>query len=500
MEIEEIEEKSPLLRAVLAGAMKKDANYKQIEDYVLETLEIDKGSIEEPELFHKNFVHLMCHLYKDIKEIEDRLKEYRSRYTAIQNAKENEANFEQRKLIYFCGLNKRALAEINEFITNGIPEFLLDLRYDALGRECERDGLSDLYFRRRYKYAWHRDYYSIDYPFGIVAKVSQYTKEKFEFTQTLEQEQRLLKTYTDAPEQFWRVMDRYVEQDDVMGNILSRVSNNYHLKKRQEIFETLTELFTEKKYQSFITLGLIQIEGLFDDYCQIRFGESQNQGTLVEKAQKTLETNEYNLMRLYPYFAFDIPLLRNEAAHKGMLKAEDLQRTAYNLVLDLNTLSQMVKSESYDKFVYAIMTHEELLKWEPKTDGGTDELYDTLLHELFMFDKMANDHFWKVMRNPADYQDEIEFYRIDDLPEGMVDLPGIVSAISQLIGNEGFWKAMHRLVQKSITPFSRNLDVEDFAKRMKDQYIGILAEPAKSECIEVAKLLKTVHSAVIVAS
>ncbi len=306
----------------------------------------------------------------------------------------------------------------------------------------------------------------------------------------MEEEQKLLKLYSDSPKQFWTKMDRYVESDHIMQNVLERVSNDYNLHKRQEIFETLNTLFSEGKYQSFITLGLIQIEGLFDDYCQIRFGESENQGTLVEKVQKSLQSNEYNLLRMYPYFAFDIPLVRNEVAHKGMLRTEDAKRMAYDLVLDLNTLSQMVKSESIDKFVYAIMTHEKLREWKPVDDNNSDELYDSLVHELLMFDKMSNDHFWKILKNPENYKDEIEFYRMDDLPKGMIDLPGIIDVMSILIRSEEFWKAMHRLVKYHITPTSKWIEVEDFARRMKDEYIAVLEDTAKSECIEVAKIVR----------
>ena len=487
MDIEEPKGKAGLLSAILSS--EKDVDYISIEDYILTTLGIEKCSIEKPEIFYKNFIHLACHLIKDIKEIEERLSDYRARYSALQSIKTNKAEFERRKLIYFCDLNKEALREINGFISSGIPSFLSDHTYDTLNRECERDGLSDLFYRNRYRLAWHRDYYSIDYPFEIIVKVGQYVKEKFRLEQSMEEESRLLGLYSSSPEQFWNQMDRYIENDHVMQNILERVTNDYTLQKRQEIFETLNNLFLEGKYQSFITLGLIQIEGLFDDYCQIRFGESENQGTLVEKAQKTLETNEYNLLRMYPYFAFDIPLLRNEVAHKGMLRTEDAKRIAYNLVLDLNTLSQMVKSESMDKFIYAIMTHEKLLDWEPKNDGNTDELYDTLLYELFMFDKIANAHFWKVLKTPEEYKDEIEFYRENDLQEGMIDLPGIVDVMSRLVRSEGFWEAMHRLVDKHITPTSKWTEVEDFARRMKNEYIAVLDPDAKAECIEVSKIV-----------
>ena len=488
MDIEELKEQAGILSAKLSP--KEGVNYITIEDYVLSTLGVERCSTEKSEIFYKNFVHLMCHLIKDIKEIEDRLTNYRFRYDGLQNKKDNRVEFERRKLKYFCNLNKEALREINGFIASRIPSFLSEHNCDTLKRECEKDGLSDLFYRNRYKFAWHKDYYSIDYPYEINVKVRTYIREKYRLEQFIEEERKLLNLYFSSPEQFWRKMDRYIEADHVMQNILERISNDYNLHKRQEIFETLNSLFSEGKYQSFITLGLIQIEGLFDDYCQIRFGESENQGTLVEKAQKTLETNEYNLLQMYPYFAFDIPLLRNKVAHKGMLKTEDAKRIAYNLVLDLNTLTQMVKNESMDKFFCAIIVHEKFLEWKPKNDGDTDELYDMLLKELLIIDKMANTHFWKVLKNPEDYKNEIEFYRKDDLPEGYVDLPGIIDVIAQMVRSEGFWKAMHRLVDEYVTSTVNWEEVEEFARKMKNEYIAILDGTAKIECIEVAKIIR----------
>lgn len=475
---------------LLEKEVSKNINYISIDDYILSTFGFEKSTLTDlsPELLRKNFSYLMCHIARDIKEIEERLSSYKAKHASLQNSKTNATEFERRKLVYFCDLNKEAIEDICSFIAKGIPEFLKDSPYDLLNRECEREGLSNLLFRRRYKYAWHRSYYSVDYPYGISVKLSQYVEEKYPLTESLQEEQRLLELNSRNPEAFWQLMNNYVDRDDVMKRILERVSNNYHLKKRQEIFETLNELFTQKKYQSFITLGLIQVEGLFDDYCQIRFGEGENKGTLVEKAKKSLSTNEYTFLKMYPYFAFDVPLLRNEVAHKGMLQTEDAEFLAYNLVLDLNTVSQLVKMESYDKFIPAIMTHEKLLNWNPE-DNTTDELYDTLFYELFMIDKIANKHFWKIIRNPEEYEDEIMFYKISDLPEGNIDLPGIVDVLSQLVKSEGLWGAMHRFVATHVTPSSEWDGVLAFAKRMKDQYIGLLEDDAKSECIEVAKIV-----------
>jgi len=491
MDIEEIKTNSLTLTDML---FEKEATqsigYISIDDYILSTFGFEKSTLTDlsPELLKKNFIFLMCHIARDIKEIGERLRSYKAKHTSLQNTKTNAAEFERRKLVYFSDINKEAIGEICSFIAKGIPEFLKDSPYDLLNRECEREGLSNFFFQRRYKYAWYRSYYSVDYPYGISVKLNQYVKEKYSLTESLQEEQRLMDLHSRNPEAFWKLMNNYVDHDDVMKRILERVSNNYHLKKRQEIFETLNGLFTQKKYQSFITLGLIQVEGLFDDYCQIRFGEGENNGTLVEKVKKSLSTNEYTFLQMYPYFAFDVPLLRNEVAHKGMLQTENAEFWAYNLVLDLNTLSQLVKTESYDKFIPAIMTFDELLKWDPEKNT-TSELFDTLVSELFMADKIANEHFWSVIKQPEEYKDEIMFYKICDLPEGSMDLPGIIDLLSQLVRSEGLWGAMYRFVANRVTPSNKWDEVLAFAKRMKDQYIGLLEDDAKSECIEVAKIV-----------
>ena len=181
----------------------KEENNVNLEDYIFTTLGLDKNTIEKPELFVQNFSHLMCHLYKDIKEIEDRLLDYKSRYTALQGLKTNKAKFERRKLSYFCDLNKRALDEINRFVAYEIPTFLSEHRYNTLERELKEDGVSELFYKRRYKYAWQRDYYSIDYPYDAIVKISQYVREKYQLDLVMEEENRLLQCYKDTPEQFF---------------------------------------------------------------------------------------------------------------------------------------------------------------------------------------------------------------------------------------------------------------------------------------------------------
>ena len=130
MNVAELKKSAELFSPMLPP--KETVDYMSIEDYVLSTLDTEKNSIENSEILFKNFVHLMCHICLDIKEIVERLADYKSRYTEIKDVKSNRAEFKRRKLIYFCDLNKEALREIDDFIASGILPFLLDHNYDTL--------------------------------------------------------------------------------------------------------------------------------------------------------------------------------------------------------------------------------------------------------------------------------------------------------------------------------------------------------------------------------
>lgn len=281
----------------------------------------------------------------------------------------------------------------------------------------------------------------------------------------------------------------------MIDDILMMVNHNYHLHKRYEIFQDLARLFSEKHYQSFMSLGLLQLEGLFYDLCQIKYGVKENMGTLVEKVQKSLQgKNEFSFMRFYPYFAFDIPIQRNEIAHKGMIETTDLEDSAYNLILDLNTVVKMVKSESYDKFIVFVMIHEQMIKLESEGQeklGSRQKVYRTFLTELIENSVIANEYFWSVLKKPEDFEEEMSFYKPEELQDGYVDLSGIVTMISLMIRQKDFWQELLNVVNE-LKESNGDIPEElyDFAKRLKNDYISELTGEVKNYCIEISKLLK----------
>ncbi|WP_164174239.1 hypothetical protein [Ruminococcus flavefaciens] len=469
----------------------KDVKYTTIEEYVLQTLGVTQTPSIEPEVFQRNFIYLMCNIIKDIKEIEDRLKTYRKEFDSLKSDKGLDTEYKRRKLKYFCEINKQAHKEICSFISDGLAKYLLDKSYDMLKREDEREGQFDIYSSLRYKYALHRKFFSYDYPFDAASKIEVYLRSKYELIDRPYEEMRLMDLLTKDPDAFWKKLYQYVDDDNIMDIIKETVENNYHLSKRKEIFETLNDLLSSLKYQSFITLGLIQIEGLFDDYCRLKFGENNTQGTLIEKVKKSLENNEFAFYRMYPYFALDIPKLRNEVAHTGMIQTEDTKKMVYNLILDLNTLAQMVIKESDFKFRTAQLIYEKISEFDFDSDDPkiVDNAYDRLLHEMLYYFEFPYDDFWNMIKNPNDYIDEIQFYKIKDLEEGYIDIPGIINSISEIVRSVGFWKAIHRLVKDNCKETSWWIEAEEFAKKMKNDYISILDQDAKAECIEVSRIL-----------
>lgn len=286
-----------------------------ISEYMLKQLGIDIAKLKDTEknLLLKNFVHLMCNVLSDIKLVNNRLIQYQEKYDKCKNDKSNVAEYYRRKIEHFCKINKEALTEIMDFLQNRIGNYIMENRFDTLAREENGENLSTFFLKRRYKIAQFPEYFDLDYNYATIVKVN-YLPD-IDFMDKMNVEKEFLSLYQTDKEQYYQKLHKEVDDKKIMDWNLARVENNYHLNKRTEIFQDLAKLFYNKHYQSFLSLGLLQLEGLFYDICQIKYGIKDNMGTLVEKVQKSLSTrNEFSFMRFYPYFAFDVPIQRKDIA------------------------------------------------------------------------------------------------------------------------------------------------------------------------------------------
>lgn len=480
------------LEGIRSNSENSSTDIENINLYMLDQLQIDYETLSEEkrELYLKNFVHLMCQVISDIKQINERIAKYQAKYQEYANIKSNEIEFRRRKIEYFCDINKGARAEIMEFIQKGISEYLLENNFDTLHREKENDELSNMYLQRRYMSAQFPEYYDMDFDFSTVVKTK--SLPNIDLMDMLHVEKEYLELNKSNKELYEQKFREVVDNEKLLDRICCQVTCNYHMNKRKEIFLDLKELFEKKHYQSFMALGLLQLEGLFSDLCQIKYGTKENQGTLVEKVKKSFQgRNEITFMKYYPYFAFDVPIQRNEIAHKGMIEADNIETAVYNLILDLNTVVILVKQESYNKFIPFFMIYENIGQEKLGQSPSMEEMKKIsriLIKELIANSAISGDEYWKIIKNPMDYEIEMSFY---DSEDEEIDLSEIVAYVSSMIHGEDFWRnLLDLLIEYEETSDNVPDELYSFGRKIKNEFISDLGGTAKEYCVKIAQICK----------
>lgn len=472
----------------------KDGSVVSVNEYLFGQLGIDvsQKTDAEKEALVRNFIYSICQVVSDLRISEERIEKYKKERTKLENVKSNEAEYRRRRLEYFAKLNKKAQYEMISFLRDGLASYLSEISYDMLKAQMNQDELQQLFINRRYPFAQYSDYYDEGFDYSTLVKMSQLPdielKDRAEFGR------RYLDLHKNNSEEYNKEVKRLIEQKKIVEKIQKCVDETYHLNKRQEIFSDLINLYREKHYQSFLVLGLLQLEGLFYDICSIRYEDKENLGTLVEKADKAFRmAGNVNYMRYYPYFAFDVPIMRNEIAHKGLMSEQDLERKADELILDLYAVEQMAKMESDGKFRIFSMIFDEI---KPIDDSTSEAINKKLVIELCKNSIVAPDSFWSVLRNPENYEDEIEFYRHENLADGYVDLPTVIKMISGMTHNPPFWCAMLEITNDTMAKDENSVVVKiwkELLLKLANSYVPILQDDAKKKCIDVLKAFNSGH-------
>lgn len=461
-----------------------------IEEYLLRQLGCDFTDFtkEKKQLFLKNYIYITSIVIKDLKEIDNRISYCKKEYSKLENNKTNEAEYQRRKLEYFAKINKDAKFEITKFLHNKLNDYLLKHDFDILKREEDKDAVTMLLLKGRYKFAEMHDYYDINFDFSTYAKAN-YLPD-ISLINRIKTTERYIDLKKDNPSEYQKEIKKLVDDKEIMIGLSTRVGNNYYLNKRKDLFKTLVSLYEKKSYQAFIALGLLQLEGIFYDYCLVKFGDIENMGTLVEKVYKSFNDNDKMNMFYYPYFAFDVPVMRNEIAHKGMINNDDIEATMYNLILDLNSVIRMVEDESTDKFKIFFMIYAELKKLDSTDTDYVTNLNKELLYNLIGFKFLTQSYFWQLLKEPNKYEIEIGFYASDNLQDGHIDIAIIVQYIAGLLKKEEFWQVVIDQINKLSARYDEiPKELYELASKLKKDYIAILSGNAKKKCIELSSIL-----------
>lgn len=470
----------------LTGCISKN----EILDLLLTQLNICNKDLNRTEMENiiSNYVFITEVIRKDLLEIDERLEDLRE----LDKSTPKDEDYKHKKYRYFAKINRNAKDKIMEFYSDRLKDWLLESKsYKYLDRKD--DSLTMLFFNGRYEYAQFRKYYSHNYDFSTEAKL------RF-IPGIFGKEDKVIKTYIElkasSSEDYGREIGRMVTENKIIEYIRDKIRYNHHLSRRNEIFETLTSLFNQNKYQSFIALSVLQLEGLFYDCCSIIAKKElgNKAGTLVEKAQKVFSAKPILQFSIYPYFAFDVPELRNEVAHNGIVSSKELRSTANNIILDLYTLVYWANHLSTDKYIHLLMIMDKM----KDVQNNEEETVKTLFLEMMMSYQISNGEFIEVLKDPNTYKDEIEFYEPQDKIEGNMSLGDTISFLSNKIRSEMFWRYMLETIDigKENHESGKLFDLIDFITKLKNTFISVLQNesPEKLVCEEVAKKLKQVEN------
>lgn len=450
-------------------------------DFLLRSLNVN-GEIKYPDQILRNYIYTTIIVRKHLQEISKR----QSYISKCLKKTRDKSSYAFKKLQYFYERNQAAKEEIVKFISYGLSNYVtrIDRPYADLIDRAKEQNMWLL--GPTYDYQYNSQFYDPEYDFSTYAKFYNIPGiQLLDFMKNIEHHIALKK---DSPDDYYREIVKTVDDNKMLSLMSNRVSSNYHIHERQEIFETLATLFKEGKYLAFITMASIQLEGIFYELVCIKFGAKERQGTLGEKVEKAFRSNPHLMQTLYPYFAFDIPELRNEIAHKGIVHGRDLKLTAYELVLDLNCVLYLTERASTDKYKKFILIFDKLNEIENK---GTWETYmmsisECLFSELYMSNLIIYEFFWELLSDPEAYDTEMDYYRPEDLGEEEYCLKDIVHQISDLVKNEAFWSVVLSACNDVLSNEKRtNKDIISFIEQLKDRFMGILDGDAKKICCQV---------------
>lgn len=475
---------------------KKDAPIETI-DYLLDSLTIEKESVTHIDTLIRNYIYITSTARKHLLEIEEQIKEIGQHANTIKDKE----SYALRKLIYFKKINENAKNEIIKFLCYRINEYLIehhDENYDLTNREHDNKQL--VLYTPPYDYSINHQYYNPNYDFSTYVKFCNISNTNL--LDSLKNVNNVILLKRNDPEAYYKEVIRTVDDNCLLQKMANRIKDNYHFHKRKEIFETMVKLFNEEKYTTFVITATIQIEGMFFELVTIQYGNKENQGTLIEKADKTFSKSSQKKLTLYPHFAFDVPELRNKVAHIGWIDDDNIKNLAYELVLDLHCIFTLAEEESLDKFKYIMQIFTNSTSIKPADYAEVNEYYkkvaEHLYYQLYALYPWLDDFFWGLLTNPTDYNEELDYYHLhtpqqpNKEDKRYISIKNIVLFYSKMVRQDFFWE----IVLEHCDDFSEInhttlTDAGVFTEKLKNMFISRLDGDAKDLCIEVNKKLQS---------
>ena len=460
---------------------------KDVSDEDLtEFLKKGYGNNGDPEflsLLINNFIMVQSEIMRDLKEINETIRSIDLQRKAI-----DPNSYEFRKLDYCKRINIQAKEEIEVFLIEEAIEYIKKRVIEKEKWERTTDGLNRLFDILPYNYSHFKRYYNPNYDF------STDTKYRFLRHHNPELIQPIIDLKSNNTTKYYEDLESTIKSQKLLERVINGIKGHHVLIKRDEIFDTLNNLYVEQKYQSFINLAVIQVEGLFYDFCYILNDENEvdQPGTLSVKAERVFSSNRSLWLSMYPYFAFEAPIFRNKIAHNGLWDSDDAKDFANELIFDLHAIIQAIKFSN--KLPYNLLGVILPLRRDVNTLEYSYEDYSRVIISLLIGTQGENigTEFFNILKRKDEKRKELEFYPIPVSTSDNTNLYEECCRLTNVLYDERFWDEIIRILSdvKEHNKGKVN-DFVDFVNLLVKNYISEFQKESilKEKCIEINKSL-----------
>ncbi|MCL2053374.1 MAG: hypothetical protein FWG90_02885 [Oscillospiraceae bacterium] len=447
-------------------------------DFLCDKLKVARANIQDDGLFVRNYIFITAKARKHLMEIKNRISVLQ---LDSEKVIDSEKDYAKERREYFLGINKKAQKELETWVASSFGDFLLscfflkDLVNEGLNILLDR-GIHSYFFESEHKY------YDCEYDFSTLVKfdsvVPDYTNDDPDdplryMRQKSNLTEKFLHLKKTDMETYKSELISYAQNSQIMA-LWDMPKIEYFCKERTEIFSVLAHLLNERLYSTFCVLAVLQIEGLFNDYLAIK--KLQAEGNLGEKVDASIK-DDVRFRDVYSYFRYDIKILRNEVAHSGLLNTCDAELTAYELMLDLFCICNILSGMFIAKFEPFFIIADKIYN-----DECTDK-EEAVLVGLWEKRVIWGKEFWGVLANPSLYDDEMRHFRPDDIPDDALHLCEFAHDISRCVKTEKFWGLV-------LDECKDNTNVDKaFVQTLIDELESTLDAEAKKICNTVKEIL-----------
>ena len=225
---------------------------------------------------------------------------------------------------FFLEENHRAQSEILDFLATGIKSRALGLAQNPV-----------------WGAAYPHPYSYRESPISFDPAAYSDVANKFDFDHAYDPTEWLQK-YRDDTNMFFQELDGFLEDCNAVAYVLDSITEHHRAHARGTLLRAALDAYHTQNWDVFATLAVVQIEGLFLDYCE-DLGVPPKElarSTLPAKVQAILRHN--GSFAHYPFYAYRLPVVRNHLAHGRSLESEP-DRRAKLLFLDLTAVIRLVR-------------------------------------------------------------------------------------------------------------------------------------------------------------